>query len=180
MSRIGKKMIAIPAGVSVQWDGKILTAKGPKGSLTRAIPPAFGVNVEGQTLTVTVVNTELSGMSAHHGLNRSLVANMIEGVSKGYLKELEIQGVGFKASIQGKKAVFALGFSHPKEIEIPVGLEIKVAPDNVNVAVSGPDKQLVGEVAARIKSFYPVEPYKGKGVRYKGQYVRRKVGKTVA
>jgi large subunit ribosomal protein L6 len=178
MSRVGQKPIAIPAGVQVALSGAVLSAKGPKGTLERTIPEVFEVRVDkGQVSIQPKTNAE--GVSALHGLNRRLIANMVDGVAKGYLKELEIQGVGFKASVQGRKAVFMLGYSSPVELDVPQGIEIKVA-DNVNVSVSGADKQLVGDVAARIRSLYPAEPYKGKGVRYKGEYVRRKVGKTVA
>lgn len=178
MSRVGQKPIPIPAGVEVKLNGKTLSVKGPKGTLSRDIPETFNVRMEPGLVTINpkVDNAELSPL---HGLNRRLIANMVEGVIRGYAKELEIQGVGFKGAVQGRKAVFMLGYSSPIEMDIPVGIDIKVT-ESVNIVVSGPDKQQVGDFAAHIRSYYPAEPYKGKGIRYKGEYVKRKVGKTVA
>lgn len=178
MSRIGKKAVAVPGGVQVSADGAHIKAKGPKGELVMAIPAQVAVKVEGAEVHVTPVQTTTFAR-AMHGTVRSLVANMILGVSQGYSRELEIQGVGFKANVQGQKLNLALGYSHPIEFDIPPSISIKVT-DNTNILVSGPDKQLVGQVSARIRSFYPAEPYKGKGVRYKGEHVRRKAGKAVA
>lgn len=178
MSRVGQKPIPIPAGVEAKLNGRILSVKGPKGTLTREIQDVFEISLEPKLITIKpkVANPELSPL---HGLNRRLIANMVDGVTKGFAKELEIQGVGFKGAVQGKKAVFTLGYSSPVEIDIPAGIEIKVA-ENVNIVINGLDKQCVGDFAARIRSFYPAEPYKGKGIRYKGEYIKRKVGKTVA
>ncbi|MFH1968934.1 MAG: 50S ribosomal protein L6 [Verrucomicrobiota bacterium] len=178
MSRLGKKPIPIPTGVEVKLNGKILSVQGSKGKLTREIPDVFEIRLEPGLVAIKpkALDPELSPL---HGLNRRLIANMVEGVTKGFTKELEIQGVGFKGAVQGRKAVFMLGYSSPVELNIPAGIELKVA-ENVNIVVSGPDKQCVGDFAARIRSYYPAEPYKGKGIRYKGEYIKRKVGKTVA
>ena len=178
MSRVGQKPIPIPKGVEVKLNGKILSVKGPKGTLNRDIPDAFEIRLEPGQVAIKP-KTEDPGLSALHGLNRRLIANMVEGVTQGFMKELEIQGVGFKGAVQGRKAVFMLGYSAPVELDVPVGVEIKIT-ENVNIVVQGPDKQCVGDFAAHIRSYYPAEPYKGKGIRYKGEYVRRKVGKTVA
>lgn len=178
MSRLGQKPIAIPAGIEVKLNGKTLSVKGPKGALTWDVPETFAIRLESGLVAIKPKSDD-PVFSPLHGLNRRLIANMVEGVVRGFTKELEIQGVGFKCAVQGRKAVFMLGYSSPLEINIPAGIEIKVA-DSVNIVVSGPDKQQVGDFAARIRSFYPAEPYKGKGVRYKGEYVKRKVGKTVA
>ncbi len=178
MSRVGQMPIPIPTGVEVKLAGKILSVKGPKGTLTREIPDVFEMSLKPGSVAIKpkVSNPELSPL---HGLNRRLIANMVEGVTKGFSKELEIQGVGFKGAVQGRKAVFSLGYSVPVEMDIPAGIEIKVT-ENVNIVISGLDKQCVGDFAAHVKSFYPAEPYKGKGIRYKGEYIKRKVGKTVA
>ena len=178
MSRVGQMPIPIPAGVDVKLNGKILSVKGPKGTLTREIPDVFEICLEPRMVTIKpkAVDPELSPL---HGLNRRLILNMVEGVTKGFAKELEIQGVGFKGAVQGRKAVFTLGYSSPVEMNIPAGIEIKVT-ESVNILVSGLDKQCVGDFAAHIRSHYPAEPYKGKGIRYKGEYIKRKVGKTVA
>jgi len=178
MSRVGQKPIPIPAGVEVKLDGGILSVKGPKGTLTREIPDVFEIRLEPGLITIKpkIASPEFSPL---HGLNRRLIANMVEGVTQGFIKELEIQGVGFKGAVQGRKAVFMLGYSSAVEMAIPAGIEIKIT-ENVNIVVSGLDKQSVGDFAAHIRSFYPAEPYKGKGIRYKGEYIKRKVGKTVA
>ena len=178
MSRIGQMPIVIPSGVDVKMDGVVLSAKGPQGALSLAISDGFKVQIDQGILSLSQTRSEKK-LGALHGLYRSLIANMIHGVSKGYVKDLEIQGVGFKASVQGNKIVFALGFSRPVEMNIPIGIDVKVN-DNVKVIVSGPDKQQVGNLAATIKALFPAEPYKGKGIRFKGEYVRRKAGKTVA
>ncbi|MBI2442002.1 MAG: 50S ribosomal protein L6 [Lentisphaerae bacterium] len=178
MSRVGQKPIPIPAQVELKLDGNTLSVKGPKGTLSMVVPEPFAIRLERSTVAIQPKSAEPT-CAPLHGLNRRLIANMVEGVAKGYTRELEIQGVGFKSAVQGRKAVFTLGYSRPVELAIPPGIEVKVA-DNVNIVVSGADKQLVGDVAARIRSFYPAEPYKGKGIRYKGEYVKRKVGKTVA
>lgn len=176
MSRIGKKPISIPAGVEVTMQAGLITAKGAKGTLQFEFSGAVAVEIKDNVVTV---QSKTPGDTAMQGMTRTMIANMIEGVSRGYTKELEIQGVGFRASAQGNQAEFLLGYSSPVIMEVPEGIEIKIT-DNVNIAVSGANKQQVGDVAARIKSFYPVEPYKGKGIRFKGEHVRRKAGKTVA
>jgi len=178
MSRIGQKPIPIPAGVEVKLNGKILSVKGPKGTLTREITDVFEIRLEPGLVAIKPKASD-PGLSPLHGLNHRLIVNMVEGVTEGFSKELEIQGVGFKGAVQGRKAVFTLGYSSPVEMDIPAGIEIKVA-ENVNIVVSGLDKQCVGDFAAHIRSYYPAEPYKGKGIRYKGEYIKRKVGKTVA
>ena len=179
MSRVGKQPIAIPPGVEVKMTGSVLSVKGPKGVLTLAIPGDLQAKVEAGKLLLSIDRPDDPKLGAWHGLFRSLAANMVEGVVKGYAKELEIQGVGFKAAVQGKKMVFSLGFAKPVEKTIPDGVDVKVT-ENVKLLVSGPDKQRVGDLAASIKALFPAEPYKGKGIRFKGEHVRRKVGKTVA
>lgn len=178
MSRIGKMPIDIPDGVDVQIKERELCVSGTKGKLAMPLPAGFDVDVKDKKIFIAPkVATDES--NALHGLYRTMIANMVIGVTKGYAKQLEIQGVGFKAAVQGRKMVLNLGFSHPIEMAVPEGIEVKVA-DSVNISVAGPDKQLVGDFSARIKALFPAEPYKGKGVRFKGEYVRRKVGKTVA
>jgi large subunit ribosomal protein L6 len=178
MSRIGKKPVTLPAGVSATLQGSELTVKGPKGELKLKLPAEVTVAVKGQDVEVDKVG-ETTFARSMHGTIRSLISNMATGVHAGYTRELEIQGVGFKAAVQGQVLNLALGYSHPINFAIPAGITIKVT-DNTSVSVSGADKQLVGQVSSRIKSFYPAEPYKGKGVRFKGEYVRRKAGKAVA
>ena len=178
MSRIGKQPVPVPAGVEARMNGQELLVKGPKGELKLVLPPSFGVTLKDKAIVVSP-KSDGEEIGALHGLYRSMIANMIVGVTAGYVKELEIQGVGFKAAVQGKKMVFNLGFSKPVEMTVPEGIAVKVT-ENVNLVVSGSDKQQVGDFTARIKALYPAEPYKGKGVRFKGEYVRRKVGKTVA
>jgi large subunit ribosomal protein L6 len=178
MSRIGKKPVELPAGLKAVLEENVLTVKGAKGELTLKVPADVAVKIEKTSVSVEPrVDTPFA--RAMHGTIRSLIANMVEGLEKGYTRELEIQGVGFKASVQGQKLNLALGYSHPIDFAIPPSITIKVT-DNTNILVSGPDKQMVGEVAARIRSYYKAEPYKGKGVRYKGEHVRRKAGKAVA
>jgi large subunit ribosomal protein L6 len=177
MSRIGRQPVTIPQGVTVTVQGRKVLAKGPKGELTWECVPYVQVAVKEGRVELSCERTDKQG-KAVFGTTRSLVANMVQGVKEGYSKTLEIQGVGFRAAIQGQKLVLTLGYSHPIEYAVPAGITVKVA-DN-NVIVSGADKHLVGDVSARLRSFYPPEPYKGKGVRLKGEYVRRKVGKTVA
>lgn len=178
MSRIGNKPVTVPGGVTVTVNGATLAVKGPKGELTLAVPRNIEVKVQGAQVTVSRANEEKQSKS-NHGTVRNLIANMIVGVTQGYQKELEIQGVGFRANLQGRKLVMSLGYSHPVEYEVPQGVDVKVT-DGTTISVAGADKQLVGQVSARIRAFCPPEPYKGKGVRLKGEYVRRKVGKTVA
>ena len=158
--------------------GSQVKVKGPKGEMTRELADRIEAKAEENRVMISRQSEEKT-YRALHGTMRSLIANMIEGVNKGFSKELEIQGVGFKAQLQGAKLVLALGFSHPIEYDIPENVNIEV-PDATRVIVSGVDKQAVGQASARIRSFFPAEPYKGKGVRYKGEHVRRKAGKTVA
>jgi large subunit ribosomal protein L6 len=170
--------VEIPKGVTVDVQGSRVTVKGPKGELAMTL--ADGITAACVNGKVDVGRTsETKLVRSCHGMSRSLIANMIEGVSKGYSRSLELQGVGFRATVQGKKLSMALGFSRPVEVAIPDGIKIDAAT-GTEINISGPSKQLVGQVAAHVRSFYPAEPYKGKGLRYKGEYVRRKVGKTVA
>ncbi|AEH46205.1 50S ribosomal protein L6 [Parageobacillus thermoglucosidasius] len=176
MSRVGKKPIEIPSGVTVTVNGDTVTVKGPKGELTRTFHPDMTIKVEDNVITVTRPSDE-KHHRALHGTTRSLLANMVEGVSKGYEKALELVGVGYRAAKQGKKLVLNVGFSHPVEIEPEEGLDIEV-PSQTKIIVKGADKQRVGELAANIRAVRPPEPYKGKGIRYEGEVVRLKEGKT--
>lgn len=177
MSRIGKAPIAVPSGVEVSIDGQLVRVKGPKGSLTHEVPEPIVVRQEGGALLVERPNDERRARSLH-GLTRTLVSNMVVGVSEGFRKELEIIGVGYRATAQGdSKLELALGFSHPVRVEAPDGITFEV-PAATRVSVVGIDKQQVGQVAANIRSIRKPEPYKGKGIRYVGEYVIRKAGKT--
>ncbi|HLS08817.1 50S ribosomal protein L6 [Lentibacillus sp.] len=176
MSRIGLKPVEIPEGVDVKLDGNNVTVKGPKGELTRNVHPDMKIVIEDNVLTVERP-TESKKHRSLHGTTRSLIANMIEGVHKGFEKSLEITGVGYRAQKQGNKVVVNAGYSHPVEIEPIDGIEIDV-PQNTKVTVKGIDKELVGGVAANIRAIRPPEPYKGKGIRYEGEQVRLKEGKT--
>lgn len=178
MSRVGNKSIDIPSGVTVAVQGSNITIKGPNGELSKDLPFSITAKVEDSKVIIGRTD-ELRLTRGLHGLYRTLVANMIEGVTKGYTRELEIEGVGFKALLQGKKLMISVGFSSPVEYEMPDGIKVTVDA-NTKLTVSGIDKQKVGEAAAEIRAVFPPEPYKGKGIRYKGEYVRRKVGKTVA
>jgi len=177
MSRIGKKPVVIPVGVTVTVDGTRVSAKGAKGELTMALSGPVTAAVKDGTVCVACSEDTAEG-SSRHGLARSLIANMVVGVSKGYSVELELQGVGFRAAVQGAKLTMTIGYSSPVEFMAPAGILISVKESIITV--SGADKQLVGDTAARIRSYYPPEPYKGKGIRYRGEHVRRKTGKTVA
>lgn len=176
MSRIGNAPVVVPANVKVAVEGNRLKAEGPKGKLGLDLPPKISAKVDGARIVLSRENEERTSRSLH-GLARSLVSNVIQGVSTGYVKQMEIIGVGFKAAVQGKKLVLNLGKSHPIEYPIPAEIKITVA-DNVRLTVEGSDKQLVGAVAADIRGYHPPEPYKGKGVRYAGETIRRKEGKT--
>ena len=179
MSRIGRLAIAVPSGVDVQIDGATVKVKGPKGQLEHVLAPAISiVKNEDGTLAVSRANDERLSKSLH-GLSRTLVNNMVLGVTEGYVKDLEIQGVGFKANLKGSQLDLALGYSHPVLMEIPEGIKVTVT-EQTKLKVEGADKQLVGAVTAEIRGYYPPEPYKGKGVRIVGERVRRKEGKTVA
>jgi large subunit ribosomal protein L6 len=176
MSRIGKKPIELPAKVAVKFSNSgEVTVEGPKGQLTWVMPSGINGNVEGNVLTISC---ESDSNGALFGLSRALVNNMIQGVASGYVKDLEIQGVGFKAAVKGAILNLNLGYSHDINHPIPAGLKVTVT-DNTKVKVEGIDKQVVGQFAAEVRSFYPPEPYKGKGVRYAGEKIIRKEGKTV-
>ena len=177
MSRIGKLPIPIPDKVTATISGQQVTIKGPKGTLEREIPAPIEVKQEGNTIVVTPTNSSRIGRQ-RHGLCRTLVANMIDGVSKGFQKRLLIQGVGYRAQAQGKKLTLNVGYSKPVEMEMPDGIDVAVENRNVEVVVSGINKEVVGNVAARIRAVRPPEPYKGKGIRYADEQVRRKAGKT--
>lgn len=177
MSRIGKAPITVPSGVDVSIAGDRIEVKGPKGSLTQEIPAEICVRQDGDVLVVERSDDERRSRSLH-GLVRSLVANMVTGVTQGFQKDLEIVGVGYRATPKGKDAIeLSLGFSHPVTVQAPSGIEFNV-PQPTRVEVHGIDKQLVGQVAADIRAWRKPEPYKGKGVRYAGEHIRRKVGKA--
>lgn len=176
MSRIGKRPIPIPDKVSVSIDGQHVSVKGPKGELSRTLPEGVSVFQEGNVITVNRRDDSRLARE-RHGLCRTLVANMVEGVSNGFQRRLEIQGIGYRAQVQGKNLNLSLGYSHPVVVEPPPGIDFAVE-NNTNVIVSGIDKELVGNVAASIRASRPPEPYKGKGVRYAGEYIRRKAGKA--
>jgi large subunit ribosomal protein L6 len=175
MSRIGRQPIEIPDGVSVDVSPGVVKVKGPKGELSQIVSPDMKVSLENGTLTVERPS-DRGEHRALHGLTRSLIANMVEGVTNGYEKRLEVQGVGFRAQLKGKALEMSLGYSHPVSIPAPEGIEFEV-PQPTEIIVRGIDKQLVGEVAAGVRKSRPPEPYKGKGVRYAGEQVKRKVGK---
>ena len=170
--------VEIPAGVSVKVSGPEVTVTGPIGELAYSVPGPITVAVEGGLVKLGRADDTRESKS-FHGLARSLVANMLEGVEKGFSKTLDIEGVGFRGELQGRKLVLSLGFSGPTEFTPPEGVDIKLEGNTI-IVVSGADKQKVGESAARIRAFFPAEPYKGKGIRYRGEQVKRKVGKTVA
>ena len=176
MSRIGRLPIAVPAGVDVSIDGRSVTVKGPKGSLTRELHPDMTVAREDDRLVVTRP-TEQKTHKQLHGLTRTLVNNMVVGVTDGYRKGLEITGVGYRAALSGRKLTLNLGYSHPIEIDPPEGIAFEVE-NPTRLAVVGIDKELVGQIAAKVRSTRKPEPYKGKGVRYAGEYIRRKAGKA--
>jgi large subunit ribosomal protein L6 len=176
VSRIGKRPIEVPEKVTVTIQDRTVNVKGPKGELSRTLP--LGVTIAQEDKVVTVSRVDESRIARQrHGLCRTLVANMVEGVSTGFSRKLEIQGVGYRAAVQGSKLVLSMGFSHPVEMIPPDGIQFAVE-GNVNVTVVGIDKELVGNTAARIRAVRPPEPYKGKGIRYQGEAVRRKAGKT--
>ena len=175
MSRIGRQPIAVPDGVTVDIKPGVVSVKGPKGELSQALSPDMKVTQSNGTVTVERP-TDRGEHRALHGLTRSLLANMVTGVTEGYEKRLEIQGVGYRARLQGKALELSVGYSHPVAVPAPDGIEFEV-PQPTQIVVRGIDKQLVGEIAARIRRVRPPEPYKGKGIRYAGEQVRRKVGK---
>jgi large subunit ribosomal protein L6 len=176
MSRIGKKPVPVPNGVTVTVNGPAITVKGPKGELSRKLHPDMQVKVENGTVTVNRPSDE-DRHRALHGLTRSLIANMVEGVTPGYRKQLEITGVGYKAEVKPFGLQLALGYSHPVEYRAPAGIKL-TAPQPTAVVIEGADKEKVGQVAAEIRALRKPEPYKGKGVKYQGEQVRRKAGKA--
>jgi large subunit ribosomal protein L6 len=176
MSRIGKAPIPVPDKVTVSLNGLDVTVKGPKGELSRTLPEGVVISQDGNTLVVSPAN-ESRRSRERHGLCRTLVANMVEGVSNGYTRKLEIVGVGYRAAVQGKKLVVSAGYSHPVEVDPPAGISFSVE-GNTTVFVSGADKELVGNEAAKVRAIRPPEPYKGKGIKYEGERILRKAGKT--
>ena len=176
MSRIGKRPIPVPKGVTVSIDGSQVTVKGPKGELTRRFPADLAISQADGTVTVTRPSEE-ARHKALHGLVRTLLANMVEGVTKGFQKQLDIVGVGYKAETRPYGLQLALGFSHPVEYRAPAGIKL-TAPQPTQILVDGADKEVVGQVAAELRSLRPPEPYKGKGIKYAGEQIRRKAGKA--
>lgn len=176
MSRIGKKILEIPQGVTLTNNSNVITVKGPKGELTRAFNPEMAIKVEDNVLTVERP-TDSKEHRSLHGTTRAILGNMVEGVTNGYQKTLDLIGVGYRASKAGSKLVLNVGYSHPVEIQPEEGIEIEV-PSNTKIIVKGIDKERVGAIASNIRAVRPPEPYKGKGIRYEGEFVRRKEGKT--
>lgn len=180
MSRIGKQPVKIPSGVTVDVKDTHVKVKGPKGEMEFTFHPRVTIKVDGDTVVVTRASEEKTDRSLH-GVTRTLIANMIEGVSKGYSKQLEIQGVGYRAQLAGSKLTLFLGFSHTIEFPAPKGITLSIDAEKKNIiTVAGIDKQLVGETAAKIREYKKPEPYKGKGIRYVGEHVQRKAGKAAA
>jgi large subunit ribosomal protein L6 len=178
MSRIGRRIVSIPAGVSVEQSGGSIRVKGPKGTLTEPVPPGIRIAIEGGSVRFERPDDETETRSLH-GLARALVANMVKGVVEPFVKELEIQGVGYRADVAGKQLNLQLGFSHPVAVPVPDGLKVSV-DRNVVIRIEGIDRRQVGQFAANLRELRPPEPYKGKGIRYLGEHVRRKVGKAAA
>jgi large subunit ribosomal protein L6 len=176
MSRIGKMPITVPKGVTITHSGSTIAVKGPKGELKRTLPADMQVNVAAEEITVARPSDE-QRHKALHGLTRSLIANMVEGVTKGFTKQLDIVGVGYKAEVRPYGLQMALGFSHPVEVRAPQGIKL-TAPNPTTVVIEGADKEVVGQVAAEIRKLRPPEPYKGKGIKYQGEIIRRKAGKA--
>ena len=176
MSRIGKKPVAVPKGVTVTLSGNSVSVKGPKGELARTFHPEMSLVMEGDNVTVSRPSDE-TRHKALHGLSRTLLANMVEGVTKGYKKTLEIQGVGYKAETKPFGLQLSLGFSHPVQYKAPAGIKL-TAPQPTQIFIDGADKEIVGQVAAELRSLRPPEPYKGKGIKYAGEQIRRKAGKA--
>ena len=175
MSRIGKKPVAIPSGVTANIEGDTLSVKGPKGTLTMGLSDLVTYKLENDEITVTPAN-DTSAARNHWGMQRTLVSNLVEGVTEGFTKVLEINGVGYRASAQGKKLKLQLGYSHDVDLDVPEGVEVKT-PDQTTVEISGTDKQAVGQFAANVRKWRKPEPYKGKGIKYRGEYIFRKEGK---
>ena len=176
MSRIGKAPISVPDKVSVSLNGLAVTVKGPKGELSRTLPEGVSIAQDGNTLVVSPTSSHRRSRE-RHGLCRTLVANMVEGVSQGFTRKLEIIGVGYRAAVQGKKLVVSAGYSHQVEMDPPAGITFAV-DGNTTVLVSGADKEVVGNEAAKVRAIRPPEPYKGKGIKYEGEKILRKAGKT--
>lgn len=176
MSRIGKKPIEVPSGVTVTLEGRTVTVKGPRGTLSRQLPPIVTVKQDGSVITVVRPDDETAS-KAMHGLTRTLVANMVEGVTKGFQKNLDIVGVGYKAEVKPYGLLMSLGYSHQIEVKAPEGIKL-AAPTPTSIVVDGANKEVVGQIAAEIRSLRPPEPYKGKGVKYQGENIRRKAGKA--
>jgi large subunit ribosomal protein L6 len=177
MSRIGKQPVTIPAKVKVEVKGQKVHVEGPKGKLDWELPPRTTAKVEGANVVVARRGEDAQAR-ALHGLSRALINNMVKGVNDGFMKKLEINGVGFKAAVTGKTITMNLGYSHPINYSIPDQIKVTVE-ENTKITIEGPDKQLVGKVAAELRSYYPPEPYKGKGVKYSDEHIKRKEGKTV-
>ncbi|MBQ6165483.1 MAG: 50S ribosomal protein L6 [Clostridia bacterium] len=176
MSRIGKKPIAVPAGVEVKIDGSTVTAKGPQGTLTGTFNSNIGIELDGAVINVTRPD-DSNQNKALHGLTRTLVHNMVEGVANGFKKELEINGIGYRAELQGTTLVLTVGYSHKVEMPAPEGIKIEL-PSQTKIVISGADKQKVGQFAAEVRGVRPPEPYKGKGIKYVDEHIRRKEGKA--
>ena len=176
MSRIGKQPVAVPAGVEVTIDGNTVTVKGPKGELTRSFPSLMTIRREGDDIVVECPDDSREAKS-FHGLTRTLVSNMVEGVSAGFSKKLQLVGVGYRAALKGRDLEMQLGYSHPVLVQAPENITFEV-PSQTEIVVSGPSKEQVGQVAANIRKWRKPEPYKGKGIRYEGEVVRRKLGKA--
>lgn len=176
MSRIGRKPVALPKGVTAEVQESSVHVRGPKGELSLSVVPSITVTAEGDALLVTRGSDEKADR-AFHGMTRALLANMVQGVSQGFRKDLEIIGVGWRAQMQGRKLILSLGFSHPVEYDPPQGIDL-ATEGPTKISVSGIDRQVVGQVASEIRGFRPPEPYKGKGIRYVGEYVIRKAGKA--
>ena len=178
MSRIGRKPVQIIKGVKVEKKDGVLKVVGPKGELSSTVPPSISIEVKDAEVLLKR-SSDIKAQKALHGTWRALVNNMVKGVAEGFQRKLEIVGVGYKAELKGKKLQLALGYSHPILFSPPASIKIEV-PQPTNIIISGIDKQLVGQVAAKIRSFRPPEPYKGKGIKYEGEYIRRKAGKAAA
>lgn len=177
MSRIGKRPIPIPSKVTVTLNGSTVSVQGPKGTLERTLPAKVTVAQADNEIIVSPVDNSRTARE-RHGLCRTLVSNMVEGVSQGYSKHLEIIGVGYRAQVQGKVLTLNVGYSKPVEMEMPEGITAAMGEKNTQVIISGIDKEVVGDIAAKVRAVRPPEPYKGKGIRYQGEYIRRKAGKT--
>lgn len=177
MSRVGKMPVEVPSGVEVKVTGTHVSVKGPKGQMEHTFPEVLGIALEDGSVNVTR-HSDDKFVRSMHGTARAVISNMVVGVSEGFFKELEIQGVGYRAELQGKNLILNVGFSHPVEFVPPEGISFEVEGRNDQIKVLGYDKQAVGQLAAEIRNVRPPEPYKGKGIRYKGEYVRRKAGKA--